>query len=241
MLLALQIALATCGLASWWPLVRAQALRTDAAALPAWDEPWLNVLFSILAIGVAAILISLSLITHPMTAAAAFPVVTAVGSLLVLKLTGVNIGSLFRDCATAPRMALLTLLRITPFIAIALVIGNWIFKGQEEPALALLRHASVGMRSLTIISAVLLAPIGEELFFRGLIYRWLRGRMSVPTATGISAILFAVSHMAPASAPALLIFGFAAAYSAELTGGLMTPILFHIFFNLLQVGLLFAS
>ncbi|MFY9398244.1 MAG: CPBP family intramembrane glutamic endopeptidase [Desulfomonilia bacterium] len=45
-----------------------------------------------------------------------------------------------------------------------------------------------------ILAGCLIGPFAEELFFRGLIYAWLRDRMPVLPAVVVSALLFAGMH-----------------------------------------------
>jgi membrane protease YdiL (CAAX protease family) len=76
----------------------------------------------------------------------------------------------------------------------------------------------------------LLAPIAEEVVFRGLIFGYLR-RWGLPAALLISTAIFAALHL-PAI-PATQIVGgavFAIAYHIE--GSLMVPILIHSLGNL---------
>jgi membrane protease YdiL (CAAX protease family) len=87
-----------------------------------------------------------------------------------------------------------------------------------------------------IIAAVLLAPLGEELFFRGYMYASLRGRMPVFWAALISAGLFGATHPVFGSTawnlvPVLAIAGFAMCLLYERTGSLWAPIAFHMMMN----------
>lgn len=45
-----------------------------------------------------------------------------------------------------------------------------------------------------VVAVVVVAPVAEELFFRGLLYGWLRARLPVPAAVAIAAVLFSVAH-----------------------------------------------
>jgi uncharacterized protein len=55
-----------------------------------------------------------------------------------------------------------------------------------------------------------LAPVGEELIFRGLLYGWLDGRWGWKVAYPVSTILFAAAHIEPAHI--LLVLPLAAAF-----------------------------
>jgi membrane protease YdiL (CAAX protease family) len=87
-----------------------------------------------------------------------------------------------------------------------------------------------------IIAAVLLAPIGEELFFRGYMYASLRGRMPVFWAALLSSALFGATHPIYGSTawnlvPVLAMAGFAMCLLYERTGSLWPAIAFHMMMN----------
>jgi membrane protease YdiL (CAAX protease family) len=84
------------------------------------------------------------------------------------------------------------------------------------------------------------APVGEELLFRGLLLRALVRRTSPPVAIGVAALAFALVHVAldPGAGfavPALLLLGLLSGYRAWRTGNLSQSILLHAGFNLVAV------
>ena len=77
-----------------------------------------------------------------------------------------------------------------------------------------------------------LAPVTEEIFFRGLIYGFLR-RWGFPSALVLSTLFFVLVHPMDSGLPVTQIVGgvlFAAAY--ELEGNLVVPITIHALGNL---------
>lgn len=46
-----------------------------------------------------------------------------------------------------------------------------------------------------LIGVAAVAPVVEEILFRGVVFGWLRGRMPVPAAVVVSAALFALAHL----------------------------------------------
>jgi membrane protease YdiL (CAAX protease family) len=76
-------------------------------------------------------------------------------------------------------------------------------------------------------SGLLIAPILEEVFFRGLILRGLLSSRSKAQAIAISSVLFAVAHGDIARIPALTVSGVAYAFVATESGTLLYPILAH--------------
>jgi membrane protease YdiL (CAAX protease family) len=85
----------------------------------------------------------------------------------------------------------------------------------------------------------ILAPVVEELLFRGALLRGLLRRMTAPWAILLSAVIFAAVHVVgdPGAGyvfPGLLLLGLVSGYQALRTGNLARSMLLHIGFNLLS-------
>lgn len=94
--------------------------------------------------------------------------------------------------------------------------------------------------ALFVLAVLVVAPVGEELLFRGLLLRALVRRTSPPVAIGVAALAFALVHVAldPGAGfavPALLLLGLLSGYRAWRTGNLSQSILLHAGFNLVAV------
>jgi membrane protease YdiL (CAAX protease family) len=89
--------------------------------------------------------------------------------------------------------------------------------------------------------AVFVAPVTEELMFRGWIYTGLRHRLGVWPALILSAVFFAFAHYEDTHIYALAILpvGLALGGMRERAGSIKAPILFHAFYNLAAVVLTF--
>ncbi|AOY59186.1 abortive infection domain protein [Desulfococcus multivorans] len=74
----------------------------------------------------------------------------------------------------------------------------------------------------------LIGPVAEEIFFRGILYGYLR-RWGVVMATGISTAAFVLLHSSPGVVQAVGGILFAAAYEAK--GRLTAPITLHVLGN----------
>ncbi len=96
------------------------------------------------------------------------------------------------------------------------------------------------LRALAMLSAGLLAPVGEELLFRGVLQTSLR--RALPPRHGsrrhrwlaifVVAVLFGAMHSAtPQHVPALVALGVILGFLYERTGSLTVPVLLHILFN----------
>lgn len=84
------------------------------------------------------------------------------------------------------------------------------------------------------ILVIVVAPITEELFFRGFVFGGLRGRMTLWPAAIISGIFFGSIHLIGGSwevIPPLAVFGVLLAWLYERTGSLGPPMMMHALQN----------
>ena len=81
------------------------------------------------------------------------------------------------------------------------------------------------------IGAVLLAPITEELLFRGILLRML-GRYGDGWAILLSAIAFALAHSNFFQMPYALVAGLFLSFAATMGGSILYPYFFHLAYNL---------
>jgi len=109
-----------------------------------------------------------------------------------------------------------------------------------------LNSASGAKLAVFAVVAALVAPVCEELLFRGLLLRALRRRMSPAAAIIVQALAFALAHpmLSPtlgdfAVVPALFLMGAASGIAATRRGNLSASILMHIGFNLVTTLLAF--
>jgi membrane protease YdiL (CAAX protease family) len=94
---------------------------------------------------------------------------------------------------------------------------------------------------LLVIAAVVLAPIIEELIFRGCLYRFLKSQTTVLPAQIASGILFSMIHWNLLSFLPLVLVGIFLARIYEKTGSILVAIWFHAFFNAFSLGILFVT
>jgi len=89
-----------------------------------------------------------------------------------------------------------------------------------------------GTSKLTLfLPVIVVGPIAEELFFRGLVLRGFLGRYRVAKAVGASAILFALYHLNIWTVIAVLPLGFGFAWLLLRTNSLVPSILSHMTVN----------
>ncbi len=97
------------------------------------------------------------------------------------------------------------------------------------------RPGGIGLLLLALLVTAVAAPICEEVFFRGMLFRLLRTRVPLWAAVLLSAIAFGLAHASPAVSPALLptfmYMGIVLAVVYVRTGWLINNILLHALSN----------
>ena len=93
---------------------------------------------------------------------------------------------------------------------------------------------------IQIMAAGIIAPIVEELVFRGLVYKRLTKITDIKIAAVLSAVLFGVYHNNWVQAPYAFIIGLLAVFLYERYKSVVAPILFHMSANLTSVILSMA-
>jgi membrane protease YdiL (CAAX protease family) len=92
-----------------------------------------------------------------------------------------------------------------------------------------------------LLAAVFIAPICEELFFRGYLFAGLLRGIEVVPAVALSALLFAIAHGDVGSFVPLLIFGVVLAVARFKTGSIWPGMAMHILNNALTTIVVVAS
>ena len=93
--------------------------------------------------------------------------------------------------------------------------------------------ADQGIATLALlgVAVVVAAPLGEELFFRGLLFRGLRGYWRVLPALALSGLLFGLFHVNPSVLVPFTAVGMVFAWAMEQSESLWIPIAAHAAFN----------
>ncbi|MEW6555474.1 MAG: CPBP family glutamic-type intramembrane protease [Actinomycetota bacterium] len=94
-----------------------------------------------------------------------------------------------------------------------------------------------GYLVLVIVVVVVLAPVFEELFFRGLFYPALRRRLGPTAAIVLNGAIFGVIHFVPLSMLSLILVGIVLAFLYEKTDSLVAPMIAHSLYNLVVIAL----
>jgi len=161
---------------------------------------------------------------------------------------GRGLGLRFRRIHWDAARAVIAYLAVVPLCYAALYISNSLLPPSLKTAHPMLtflqsRRGSPLWVALVWISAVVLAPLAEELFYRGLIQSMLRRYGLKPwPAIAITSLVFAASHAGQVQDMlALLILAVALGYNYERTGRLIAPVLLHAIFNAVTIWTIVAS
>jgi len=104
----------------------------------------------------------------------------------------------------------------------------------QHPLMEMARQGPMGVLGwgLLAVPAALLAPVGEELLFRGVLLPWLTGWMGRLAALGVSAGVFASLHLFYGVFTGWIFFlGLLLGWARLASGGLRAPILLHVTIN----------
>lgn len=81
------------------------------------------------------------------------------------------------------------------------------------------------------VSVMAVAPLSEELFFRGFLFRAIHGRLGLAAGLLISALAFSLFHLNLGVVVPFLAIGLIFAWAYHATGSIWTPIAAHTIFN----------
>ena len=100
----------------------------------------------------------------------------------------------------------------------------------------------VGGTAGLIVAVALIAPIGEEIVFRGFLYGALRNRLGTGAAATISGLIFGCAHLTTAAdswqiVPPIAFFGIALCLLYERTGSIFPGMGAHMLMNGIAIGI----
>ncbi len=113
----------------------------------------------------------------------------------------------------------------------------------ENPQMELIAPAEFSLSAYltTLIVVAVIAPLAEEVLFRGVLYRWLRERIGIGFALVLSSLAFSVVHGVVALIPAIAVLGLILGWVYERTQSIWTPILVHAIYNAIVTTILYAA
>lgn len=108
----------------------------------------------------------------------------------------------------------------------------------QDPIKMVQEGGSFAERMLIYTMIVLVAPVCEELVFRGAIFRYLHHRFPLAVAIAVSGFLFGLIHLNLYSFAPLMVIGVTLALAYRESGSIVSPIAFHSAFNTLNLLLI---
>ena len=160
-----------------------------------------------------------------------------------LKGFGLNVKTIYKDFVAA----FMNLWAIWPLIMVAMTLtaffGELIwgtdYQIQQHQQLKLIsQYPQLSLRTIVVVLAVVVAPLLEELIFRGLFQTTIRSYLEAHKGSGkawlaivTSSGLFVMMHADVGHWPALFVLGVCMGYAYEKSGSLFRPIFIHLFFN----------
>ena len=128
-------------------------------------------------------------------------------------------------------------LTFLPFMFLLLLLVGWGIRllGHDPPPQQIMTMFMTESRAPVLgwmlILVAIVGPVAEEMFFRGVLYGWLRVRVGVKWGLIVSAMFFALLHANAVVFLPILALGLLFGWIYEQTGSLAAPIAIHILHN----------
>lgn len=142
------------------------------------------------------------------------------------------------------RRAVLLAVVLLPIVMMFAAMVRDAIPAREGPDLATLivpKDLSWFAALVTLVYAGLIAPIAEEVFFRGLLFGWLRRHLRFAIAAPLGAAAFAILHQRPDAIAAAFVIGLVLSWLYERSRSLVPAITLHQVVNTAQLGLLYLG
>lgn len=177
---------------------------------------------------------------------------------LFLRRNGTTWGEAFgldqRNYARCTGLALIALVFVLIGMAVLGNLSTWILdalhqslhwrwlKPEPQQIVQILRNEwPWSLVALQGVAAIVIAPVSEELIFRGVIYSFIKQRGSPTLALWVSSVLFAMVHLHPVGFLFFIFMAMVLASLYERTQNILAPILLHSCFNGVSFALIVAN
>ncbi|GKV64695.1 MULTISPECIES: CPBP family intramembrane glutamic endopeptidase [Sporosarcina] len=91
---------------------------------------------------------------------------------------------------------------------------------------------------IAFVSACIISPVYEEIFYRGFLYRWFRGRYGIALGMAASSLIFMLVHIPNYNVlPATFVSGLVFSWTYEKTGSVVPGMIIHGTFNAIALFL----
>lgn len=132
-----------------------------------------------------------------------------------------------------PVWLLVTIVSSVALVLLTSLLGNSVDNSKTE---SLQQNINLLTILIGIISAGVISPVYEEIFYRGFIYRWLRVRLGMNWGIVISSFIFMLAHIPTFNAmPVNFINGVVFALVYEKAGSVIPAMIIHGGFNTIAV------
>jgi len=173
-------------------------------------------------------------------------ILLAVG--IFLQVTGITWNRAF-GFATPPvgRSMLTGLIAILVFLPVGMALQDvsiraltWLHFSTDPQAAVeeFTKNPALINRAYLAFFAIVIAPFAEEVFFRGVLYAFLKRTGHPAVALWLSALAFAAIHLNPPVFLPILVLGLLLAWLYKKTNNLLAPIAAHSAFNTVNVILI---
>jgi uncharacterized protein len=134
----------------------------------------------------------------------------------------------------------LLLIMLINFVYVILMTRIFKISPPSSKIEELITNKNVSYLMLLIIVSVV-APICEEIFFRGFLFQGFKKRLGVPAGIMISSVLFSAAHLDLYNFLPLLAIGWVLAYLFHKTKSLLPVIFLHAIYNLILILILLSQ
>ncbi|MDX6765747.1 MAG: CPBP family intramembrane glutamic endopeptidase [Candidatus Methylacidiphilales bacterium] len=148
------------------------------------------------------------------------------------------------DLRTSPGLAVTVYLAALPLVGLLLLLSlavgshfGWPMESQKPVQMFLQARSPMVIAGIILLACVL-APVAEELLFRGFLYPWLKGRIGRTPALALTSLAFGLAHLHWSSFLSLAFFGLVLNLVYDQTGKLAHSMALHATFNLVTCGML---
>lgn len=144
-----------------------------------------------------------------------------------------KLGETLKTSFTGKRTVLYIIASVFTYLMALDVVSviNLVSPASVDAYQELLQQISSGSQGLYLVTVIVLAPIGEECLFRGLLLKKLGKYMPAAAAIAIQALLFGVFHMNAVQGIYVLALGLLCGYAAYRTHSVLPAVFIHLVHN----------
>ncbi len=114
-------------------------------------------------------------------------------------------------------------------------LEQWDAQAPQVKLIDSILKSSVPMKVFAVFVIAVVAPVGEEIFFRGFAYQGIKNRLGAKWGAGLSSLAFAALHTNVPAFVAYFVLGLILVWLFQRTKSLTAPILAHSLNNFIAV------